>query len=200
MRFSVVMASYLGAYQNAAARRDEKIVRAIQSVLDQTFNDFEIWVIADGCQQTVYIVSKFTDERVNIKLIDKRPFWDGEPRNTGIESARGELIVYIDNDDFYGENHLQHIDNHFGNSDWVYYNDWMYNSNGTWHSRHCDIRKIGQNGTSNVCHKRSLNARWGYRGYAHDHYFNQKLLFYSNHKKIPPGEYFVCHMPGYYDI
>ena len=198
MRFTVVMASYLGEYQNAACRRDEKIIRAVRSVLDQTFTDFEIQVVGDGCQKTVDIVSRIEDPRIKITLIDKQPFWDGAPRNTGIEKGSGDYIVYIDNDDFYGENHLWIIDRNLKTYDWVYYNDYFWR--GTWMQRHCDIRKIGMNGTSNVCHRRSLDVRWGYRGYAHDHYFNQKLLFYRSHAKIETPEYFVCHAPGHYDI
>ena len=42
--------------------------------------------------------------------------------------------------------------------------------------RNCDIKRLGANGTSNVCHRKSLGVLWGHRGYAHNHYFNQKLL------------------------
>lgn len=201
MRFSVVMASYLGEYGGAACRRDEKIVRAVDSVIAQTFPDWELQVVADGCQQTVDIVSRYTDPRVHVTYIDKRPFWDGGPRNTGIEISQGEFIVYLDNDDCYGENHLKIIDRNLKHYDWVWYNDYIYDKmTDNWHQRHCDIRKIGMNGTSNVCHKRSLDARWGYRGYAHDHYFNQKLLMFQKNAKVEAPEYFVMHMPNIYDL
>lgn len=193
------MASYLGVYANAAARRDEKIVRAINSVLDNVFTDFEIQVVADGCQRTVDIVSGISDPRVNVTLIDKRPFWDGAPRNTGIEKANGDYIIYLDNDDFYGQNHLWIVDRYLDNYDWVYYDDYFFQG-GVWRKRHCNIRKMGMNGTSNVCHRRTLGVQWGYRGYSHDHYFNQKLMFFKNNTKISTPEYFVCHAPGYYDI
>lgn len=68
MKFSVVIPSFLGSYSGAASRRDEKLVRAVQSVLDQTFQDFEIQVVADGCQQTVELMKQFTDERVHVTL------------------------------------------------------------------------------------------------------------------------------------
>ena len=48
MKFTVVIPSYLGAYRTAANDRDMKIQRAVDSVLSQTFQDFEIIVIADG--------------------------------------------------------------------------------------------------------------------------------------------------------
>ena len=45
MKFSVIMASTLAEYGGAASRRDEKIVRAIDSVIAQTFTDWELIVV-----------------------------------------------------------------------------------------------------------------------------------------------------------
>ena len=64
----------------------------------------------------------------------------------------------------------------------------------------CNIKQLGANGTSNICHRRSLDVRWGHRGYAHDHYFNQKLLLHRNHAKIEAGEYVVMHAPNAMDL
>jgi glycosyltransferase involved in cell wall biosynthesis len=199
MRFSVIIPSFLGNYAGAASRREEKIIRAVNSVLDQTFTDFEVLVIADGCQFTVDLMRQITDERVTTTLIKKAPMWDGIPRNTGIDLAKGEFIVYLDIDDYWGENHLQIINDNLKDYDWVFYNDIIF-SGGEWVERVCDVRRLGQNGTSNVCHKKSLGARWGHRGYAHDHYFNQSLMMKSRkYTKIATPEYFVMHLPGSYD-
>ena len=199
MRFSVITPSFLGDYAGAATRRDEKLVRAVNSVIAQTFTDWQMIVIADGCKPTQYIMSQIHDKRVACIPIPKAPTWDGKPRNTGIECADGDYIIYLDIDDAYGENHLAIIDNQLDNYDWVNYNDYIFRS-GEWIERHCDIKKIGMNGTSNVCHRRSLGVRWGHRGYAHDHYFNQKLLMFRNYAKIKTPEYFVMHIPNNYDL
>ena len=199
MRFTVVMPSYLGKYAGAAKRREEKIVRAVNSVVNQTFEDWELWVIADGCQDTIDLMEQFEDPRIHTEMIKKAPFWDGAPRNKGIERAEGEYIVYLDIDDAYGMNHLQIIDSQLKDYDWVFFNDYTYQF-GQWFERVCDIKKLGMNGTSNVCHRKSLNVKWGHRGYAHDHHFNQKLLYFRNHAKIETPEYFVMHIPGRYDV
>lgn len=193
------MPSYLGNYAGAASHRDQKIIRAVLSVIDQTFTDWELFIIADGCQKTVELTEQFQSDKVKTILIPKAPLWDGKPRNTGIDNATGDYIIYLDNDDAYGENHLMAIDKQIGDADWVYYNDYIYRS-GEWIERHCDINKLGMNGTSNVCHRKSLGVKWGHRGYAHDHYFNQKLLMHLNYKKIETPEYFVMHMPSVYDV
>lgn len=188
----------MGNYAGAATRREEKFVRAVNSVINQTFSDWELIVVADGCKTTVDLMKQFTDLRIRLISIPKAPMWDGKPRNTGIEQGSGDYIVYLDIDDAYGQNHLDIIDKNIGSYDWVYYNDYIYRDE--WLERHCDIKKIGMNGTSNVCHRRTLGARWGHRGYAHDHYFNQKLLMYRNFAKIPTPEYFVMHLPGVADL
>ncbi len=199
MKFSVITPSFLGSYPGAASRRDEKIVRAVESVIAQTFQDWELWVVADGCDQTMEIMKRLYDPRVHSIKIPKSKIWSGTPRNTGIDNATGEYIIYLDIDDYYGENHLQIIADNLKDKDWVFYNDYIYK--GEWIERNCDVRKLGQNGTSNACHRRSLGARWSHTGYAHDHHFTQGLIMKSlKYVKITTPEYFVMHVPGQYDL
>lgn len=200
MRFSIIMASYLGEYRNSAKDRDLKIVRAINSVLKQSFQDFEIIVVADGCERTVEIMEQFTDLRIKTYLIDKCKMWSGGPRNTGIENAKGEFILYLDIDDLLGENHLQNIATGLNSYDWVWFDDVRYNTkSGEWYVNPCNITVISQHGTSNVCHRRDLPYRWEHSGYAHDYYFIAQLRQNKNFTKITGGEYYVCHVPGQYD-
>jgi glycosyltransferase involved in cell wall biosynthesis len=213
------MASYLGMYRTAAKDRDKKIVRAINSILDQSFHDLEVVVIADGCQQTVDIVNELyfhknetlpmfsigdevklkndsTDMRVRCILIEKSKLWSGDPRNRGLENALGEFITYLDIDDIYGKDHLKNINDQLGTCDWVWFDDVRFSpKTNEWYQNSCDIHRIGKHGTSNICHKRSLTYRWMHNGYAHDHYFIKMLKQNMNYKKIPGGDYYVCHIP-----
>jgi glycosyltransferase involved in cell wall biosynthesis len=196
MRFSVVIASYLGDYRTAAKDRDKKIIRAVNSVLVQSFQDFEVIVVADGCQKTIDVMKQITDSRVSTYLIEKSKTWSGEPRNFGIEKAQGDFIVYLDIDDLYGRHHLQNIDGGIGSRDWVWFDDVRYSSvNDEWYENPCDIRIAGKHGTSNICHKRDLPYRWDHTGYAHDYYFVKHLKQNNNFAKIQGGEYYVCHVP-----
>lgn len=197
MKFSIVMASYLGFYSGAARDRDKKILRAIASVQHQTYKSFEIIVVADGCEKTMQLVEGL--DKVRSFIIPKAKKFSGEPRNKGIDEALGEWIVYLDIDDVFGENHLKIINkeiNKLENKDWVYFNDYHYDVRWRrWRERPCDITTMGRNGTSNVAHKK-IGARWKAEGYAHDYYFVQELRKYKNYVKIATPQYFVMHKPG----
>lgn len=202
MRFSIIMPSRLTPYKGSCQYPEQKIVRAIQSILDQIFQDFELIVISDGCERTKIITKSLinTQNPGKIKLLEcqHKALFDNLPRNTGIDNAEGEYIIYCDADDYWGSEHLSIIEKQLNNKDWVWYNDYIF-KDGQWIERSCNIKSMGQCGTSNICYKRSLNLKWERPGYAHDFYFNQKLLIFKG-AKIETPEYFVCHIPGQYDV
>ena len=200
MKFSIILPSRLIPYPGSASFMDQKIIRAINSVLSQSFQDFELIVIADGCEKTKQIVAPLVLDNTNVRLLEckHKGIFDNLPRNTGIEAAKGEYIIYVDADDYWGEDHLKTIEKNLKNYDWVWYNDIVFN--GEWIERACNVKSMGGCGTSNVCHKRSLNLRWGRPGYAHDFHFLQLLLRFPNNTKIETPEYFVCHIPGSVDL
>ena len=204
MRFTIVLPSLLGNYPGAAKNRDGKLLRAINSVVGQTFDDWELLVIADGCQGTMDIIqNNVGDERVTAILIPRAKLWSGEPRNKGIAEAQGDYIVYLDNDDLFGPNHLQVISDGLKDHDWVWFNDIRYDPHVKgWYENPCEITKLGRHGTSNICHKTNLRVKWDRPGYAHDFYFVQQLRAFKNFVKIQGAEYYVAHIPGHggYDI
>lgn len=196
MKFSIIMPSTMAEYRTAAADRDKKILRAVYSVLNQSFQDFEVIVIADGCEKTVEIMKQIKDQRVTTILITKCKSQFSNQRDFGIDMAQGDYIVYLDIDDILGENHLKNISEGLNGFDWVWFDDIRYYpKTGEWYVNKCDIRIAGRHGTSNICHKRELPYRWDHSGYAHDFYFVKHLRQNSNCAKIEGGEYYVCHLP-----
>lgn len=198
---SVVMPSFLGQYKNAAKDRDKKIIRAIESVLSQSFEDWELIVIADGCEKTVEIVKPYFYEYLpKIRLIEipKQKLWSGKVRNTGISMAHGELITFLDADDFIGANHLKIINDNIGNYDWVYYDHLTYNNQEKgFISYKTNIDVAGMCGTSSVTLKKSMNVYWRDNSYKHDWIFINDLKATSkNYAKIQQTEYTVCHVPN----
>jgi len=73
--------------------------RAIQSILNQTYQNFEI-IIVDDCSNddTEKVVKRFYDERVRY-IRHKERKGAAAARNTGIKAARGEYVAFQDSDD-----------------------------------------------------------------------------------------------------
>lgn len=199
MKFSVIMASRLIPYPNCASNLDLKLRRAIEGVLNQTFTDFELIIVSDECPETEKIVKEYNDNRIRLFSVKHYVLFDNLPRNTGIDNAKGEFIIYCDIDDFWGKRHLEIIERNLDDVEWVCYNDIVYDRRAKqWIERSCNVNKQGACGTSNVCH--SARIKWERPGYAHDYYFIQRLRINPKYKKIETPEYFVCHIPGNYDV
>jgi glycosyltransferase involved in cell wall biosynthesis len=86
----------------------EFITDAIQSALNQTHQDFEIIVVDDGSEDDgVLRVKTFTDRR--IKLFEQPNNGVSCARNQGIDLAVGDLICFLDADDWYLPTYLETI-------------------------------------------------------------------------------------------
>ena len=178
------MPSYLGDYLAAASNREQKLPRAIESFLAQEIG--ELIVVADGCEKTVEIASKYP---VKIILIDKQPHFSGNTRNIGIQNAQYDYIAYLDNDDVFGEGHLKAIADNL-DTDWLYWDDYV---DGKVRPVWFEMSHIG---TSAIAHKKELDCQWG-DGYGHDWHFIKQLKNYPS-KRITTN-YQVMHIPGTVD-
>ena len=73
--------------------------RAIESVLNQTYSDFEIIIVDDhSTDNTLLVVKSFYDPRLRY-LINSRAKGACGARNTGIFSAKGKWVAFLDDDD-----------------------------------------------------------------------------------------------------
>jgi glycosyltransferase involved in cell wall biosynthesis len=90
-RVSVIIPTY---------NRADMVGDAIQSVLDQTYSDWELIVVDDGStDNTGDVVARYEDER--IRHIHQANRKLPGARNTGIRAAHGELIAFLDSDDLF---------------------------------------------------------------------------------------------------
>jgi len=89
--------------------RAEKLAATMHSVLEQTFDDFELLVMDDGStHHTEKIVSSFSDPRIRY---DWAPNSGGPatPRNRGIVSASAPWISFLDADDIWYPTRLSEV-------------------------------------------------------------------------------------------
>jgi len=94
--FSVI----IPVYNRAAALKD-----ALESVLAQTCQDFEILVVDDGSTDNPKaVVEALADPR--LRLIAQANAGGGAARNTGIDNARGRFTAFLDSDDVFLPHHL----------------------------------------------------------------------------------------------
>lgn len=78
------------------------IKRTVQSVLNQTFTNWEYLIIDDhSIDNTVELIEKFTKKDPRIKLLKTLQNSGGPatPKNIGIENSTGEYIAFLDHDD-----------------------------------------------------------------------------------------------------
>lgn len=97
--FSVVIPLY---------NKEKSIARTIESVLAQTYTDFELIIIDDGStDDSVIKVAQFTDKRIN--LIKKDNGGVSSARNEGIRNAQGDYISFLDGDDLWDKSYLEEV-------------------------------------------------------------------------------------------
>ena len=79
--------------------RREFLQEAVESVLQQTYEDFEVIVVDGGSTDgTVEFLQSVTDKRLDC-IFHEQPHGVSRARNAGLERATGEYIVFLDDDD-----------------------------------------------------------------------------------------------------
>ena len=81
--------------------------KCIESILNQTFADFEIILVDDGSTDTSgKICDEWAQKDHRIKVIHQQNSGVSVARNNGIATAKGEYIAFVDSDDTVFENYL----------------------------------------------------------------------------------------------
>ncbi len=85
---------------------EKYISKCIQSVLDQTYPNFELLVVIDGSpDNSKQIAASFVDDRITI--YEKENGGLSDARNYGLERANGEYVYFMDSDDWIEPNLLE---------------------------------------------------------------------------------------------
>jgi glycosyltransferase involved in cell wall biosynthesis len=112
--FSIVIPTYQSC---------EKLKIALQSVLLQTYQNFEVLIIDDGStDNTGKMLAQFKDSRFFYHRI-KNSGGPARPRNIGIKYAKSDWIAFLDSDDTWTKNKLEEIFNYISNAVDLIYHD-----------------------------------------------------------------------------
>ena len=146
--------------------------------------------------QIEFVEKEFKKEdRIKFDRVDRTCLFGGSSRNKGIDVADGEIICYLDTDDFIGPPHLKNISDNFTNKiDWCFYNDYVFIGNNCFKLRNVNLKEM-RIGTCSIAHKKDLDIRWN-NGYGHDHEIIKEMIKKEyKFKKIKNSQYFICHIP-----
>lgn len=87
--------------------RAKLVEEAISSVLSQTYENFELFVIDDGStDNTKAVIQQISDSRLKYIYINNSG-GPARPRNIGIKNAKGKYIAFLDSDDIWMPNKLE---------------------------------------------------------------------------------------------
>lgn len=118
-KVSVVVSTY---------KRPEMLREALDSILSQTYRDFEVLVVEDGVRDgygvTTELMQTFDDAGIRLRYVvtPEHSGYQSMPKNVGISLADGSYIAYCDDDDLWLPHHLETLvtDIESGETDWVY--------------------------------------------------------------------------------
>lgn len=100
---SVIMLTY---------NREDLVGRAIESILAQTYTDFEFIIVDNGStDRSGEIADEYAARDPRIRVIHRERGNIGAGRNTGLDAAQGEYITFIDDDDWAEPDFLEFLVN-----------------------------------------------------------------------------------------
>ncbi len=83
---------------------------AVESVLWQTFGDWELWVVGDACSDdSEQVVRSFRDARLHWLNLEVNSGSQAGPNNAGVARAQGEFIAFLGQDDLWHPEHLETV-------------------------------------------------------------------------------------------
>ena len=84
--------------------------RCIESILKQTYTNFELILVDDGTpDRSGIICDRYAEKDSRIRVIHKENGGVSTARNAGIDAAKGEWITFIDSDDWVSSNYLESL-------------------------------------------------------------------------------------------
>ena len=241
-KISIVMQSYLGEYNGSREDSIKKFNRAIESFKNQIYKNCELIIVADGCMLTfnTYMAKYLNEPNIKIAYVDKKgvgkmydsvtedkKFYRGLPRQIGLEMATGEIVTYMDSDDYLLPKFTLGILSSYNmkpEADWFINRSWYDNIEADW-EKETVFDSFDRSGAIRIeglpskwaatslkdnlivlspwllTHKRNVNIKWRDTvGHSEDVDFNTRLrMDYKNGFVYAIPSYVRCHYTGQWD-
>ena len=91
---------------------EDYIERCLESIKKQTFKDYEVIVVDDGCTDKSIEIAKQYD----VKIIKTEHVSVSEARNVGVKHTKGEYLIFLDSDDYWDKDLLNEINKSLDNN------------------------------------------------------------------------------------
>ena len=86
----------------------EHLSRCIDSILSQSFSDFELLLVDDGSKDgSGAVCDAYSEKDSRVRVFHKENGGVSSARNVGIENADGQWLTFIDSDDWIEEDFFQ---------------------------------------------------------------------------------------------
>lgn len=111
---------------------EKTIKRCLNSILASEYENFEVIMIDDGStDNSNSIVSEYANSDQRFTLITQSNLGPSAARNKGLEQARGDIISFIDSDDYIRNDYFEQLERGFKNNiDVVFYGFYRVDSKG----------------------------------------------------------------------
>jgi len=143
--------------------RSEEFSRALQSVLNQLNENWELIVVNDG---KIAVDKYFPEGEKILYMINDSKIGAAASRNKGILASKGNYIAYLDDDDEWLPDHLSVPFEIFQEYDFIYSGTRVRNGSSTfpWYNKTFSYKRLAKTNfitTPSVIHKKSLLLRSG---------------------------------------
>ena len=103
MKYSIIIPVY---------NVEKYIKKCLESILNQSYNKYEVIIVNDGSpDNSVEIINKYVKKDERFHLFNKENGGLSDARNYGVKQATGDIIVFIDGDDYIDKDLLLNINN-----------------------------------------------------------------------------------------